>query len=84
MHFSRQLKQPSDGITRSELDNAVRSEVLKQVEKQVNAQIVEHIPVGLQQQAEESNEQVRDIRTSLTNSYVIIILIDAMPDIQKN
>ena len=69
---------------RSELDSVIRNEVLKQVEKQVNAQIVEHIPVGLQQQAEESNEQVREIKTSLTNSYVIIIIIGAMFDIQKN
>ena len=68
---------------RSELDNVIRSEVLKQVEKQVNAQIVEHIPVGLQQQAEESDEQVRDIKLSLTNSYVIIIIIGAVLDIQK-
>ena len=69
---------------RSELDSVIRNEVLKQVEKQVNAQIVEHIPVGLQQQAEESNEQVREIKTSLTNSYVIIIIIGAIFDIQKN
>lgn len=55
---------------RGELDNVIRSEVLKQVEEQVNAQIVNHIPIGLQQQAEESNEQVRDMKTSLTNSYV--------------
>lgn len=68
------------------MDNVIRSEVLKQVEKQVNAQIVEHIPVGLQQQAEESNEQVRDIMTSLTNSYVMILIIGAMAavlDVQK-
>lgn len=65
------------------MDNVIRSEVLKQVEKQVNAQIVEHIPVGLQQQAEESNEQVRDIRISLTNSYVIVMIIGAMLDIPK-
>lgn len=58
---------------------------MKQVDKQVNVQIVEHIPVGLQQQAEESNEQVRDIKTSLTNSYVIIMIIGAaMLDIQEN
>ena len=67
------------------MDNVIRSEVLKQVEKQVNAQIVEHIPVGLQQQAEESNEQMRDITTSLVNSYVIfMIVIGAMLDILKN
>jgi hypothetical protein len=42
------------------------------VEKQVNDQIAEHIPVGLQQQAEESKKQLRDIETSLTNSYVVI------------
>ena len=67
------------------MDNVIRSEVLKQVEEQVNAQIVEHIPVGLQQQAEESNEQMRDITTSLVNSYVIfMIVIGAMLDILKN
>lgn len=69
---------------RSELDNVIRSEVSKQVEEQVNAQIVEHIPVGLQQQAEESNKQVRDIMTSLTNSWVMIMIIGAMLDIQNN
>lgn len=61
---------------RSEMDSVIRSEVLKQVEKQVNAQIVEHIPVGLQQQAEENNKQAQDIKTSLTNSYVIITMIN--------
>ena len=61
------------------MDNVIRREVSKQVEEQVNAQIAEHIPVGLQQQAEESNEQVRDIKTSLENSYVRVILIRVIP-----
>lgn len=52
----------------------IRSEVLKQVEGQVDVQIVEHIPVGLQQQAEESKKQLQDINTSLTNSYVVIMM----------
>jgi len=76
--FPDEIGKEVEEQLRSELDNVIQREVSKQVEKQVNAQIVEHIPVGLQQQAEESNEQVRDIRTSLENSYVIIMIIDAL------
>lgn len=71
--LSRQWNNhPMPWNCRNELDDAIRSEVLKQVEEQVNAQIVEYIPISLRQQAEESKEQLRDINTSLTNSYVAI------------
>jgi hypothetical protein len=66
---------------RGQLDDVIRSEVLKQVEEQVDTQIVEHIPVGLQQQAEESNKQVQDVKISLANSYVVIMITGAMLDI---
>ena len=74
MGFSLQCKTTIRWNNRSQLDDVIRSEVLKQVEEQVNAQIVEHIPVGLQQQAEESNKQVQDIKISLANSYVVIMI----------
>lgn len=81
--LDRQMEQVSDGNYRSELDSIIRSEVLKQVEEQVNDQIDEHIPVRLQQQAEESKEQLRDIETSLNNSYVVIMITGAMLDIKN-
>jgi len=66
--FSDEIGKEVEEQLRSELDDVIRSEVLKQVEEQVNAQIVEHIPISFQKQAEESNEQVRNVQTSLTNS----------------
>ncbi|KAF8806522.1 hypothetical protein BYT27DRAFT_7191067 [Phlegmacium glaucopus] len=66
--FADEIEKQVDTEIRNDLDNIIRSEVLKQVEEQVNAQIVEHIPVSLQQQAEETKEQLRDIKTSLANS----------------
>lgn len=42
-----------------------------QVKKEVAAQIVEHLPISLQEQAEQSKRQLLEVKQSLVNSYVI-------------
>lgn len=45
-----------------------------QVKQEVSAQIIEHLPISLQEQAEQSKRQLNDVKLSLINSYVLLYL----------
>ena len=55
-------------------------EIVKQVPEVMAAQIHEHLPVPLEEQAEESRRQLEEVKVALRNSYAhrpILSLADA-------
>ncbi|KAJ7106033.1 hypothetical protein C8R43DRAFT_906364, partial [Mycena crocata] len=53
---------------RNDILDHIRMEIAAQVKQQVNIQIQEHIPISLKQQSINNETQLRDAKTSLTNS----------------
>lgn len=56
---------------RSHIQEEIRRELVAQVKEQVRAQIAEHMPVSLQEQARESKSQLFEVKHALMNSYVL-------------
>ena len=55
---------PSDQL----LLSIIREETAEMVKDQVNDQVMDFLPISLQEMAEESKRQLRDIKISLDNS----------------
>ncbi|GJJ08476.1 hypothetical protein Clacol_002694 [Clathrus columnatus] len=52
----------------AQIEEQIRAEIALQVRQEVTAQIVEHLPISLQEQAEQSKRQLNDVKLSLVNS----------------
>jgi hypothetical protein len=55
-------------IIRDKIQQEVRDSLVAQIKVQVDDQIVEHIPVALNQQLEEAKAQLREVKVALQNS----------------
>ncbi|KAG9050925.1 hypothetical protein FS837_001099 [Tulasnella sp. UAMH 9824] len=62
------LKMQVAELLRSQITEAVRDEIKKQVADEVQEQLKQRIPVPVEEQAAESTQQLKDVRTSLINS----------------
>ncbi|KAG8898719.1 hypothetical protein FRC00_002400 [Tulasnella sp. 408] len=63
-----ELKVQVAELLRSQIAEAVRDEIKKQVAGEVREQLKGRIPVPIEEQAAESTQQLKDVRTSLINS----------------
>lgn len=63
-----ELKVQVAELLRSQISEAVRDEIKKQVADEVQEQLKQRIPVPIEEQAAESTQQLKDVRTSLINS----------------
>ena len=55
-------------IIRDKIRQEVRDSLVTQIKVQVDDQIVEHIPVALNQQLEDAKAQLREVKIALQNS----------------
>ena len=55
-------------IIRDKIRQEVRDSLVTQIKVQVDDQIVEHIPVALNQQLEDAKAQLREIKIAMQNS----------------
>lgn len=62
------LKDHIANDMRAQIEEQIREEIAMQVKKEVAAQIVEHLPISLQEQAEQSKRQLLEVKQSLVNS----------------
>ncbi|OBZ69690.1 hypothetical protein A0H81_10460 [Grifola frondosa] len=53
---------------KAQIQESIRKEIAKQVKEQMDAQILEHMPMPLKQQAEESKQQLVEVKRALMNS----------------
>ena len=59
---------------RDQIAEQMKLEVAKEVKEQMDAQMQEHLPVPLSEQAEESRRQIVEVKHALQNSYVLSIV----------
>jgi hypothetical protein len=58
---------------RPQIQEQIRLELTQQIRAAVEGQITEHLPVSLQDQAEESKRQLIEVRNSLLNRWVDLV-----------
>ncbi|KIO34058.1 hypothetical protein M407DRAFT_240891 [Tulasnella calospora MUT 4182] len=63
-----ELKVQVAELLRAQIAEAVRDEIKKQVSDEVQEQLKLRVPVPIEEQAAESTQQLKDVRTSLINS----------------
>ncbi|KAG8910782.1 hypothetical protein FRC01_006134 [Tulasnella sp. 417] len=63
-----ELKIQVAELLRSQIAEAVRDEIKNQVADEVHEQLRQRMPVPVEEQAAESTQQLKDVRTSLVNS----------------
>ncbi|KAG8971379.1 hypothetical protein FRB90_010523, partial [Tulasnella sp. 427] len=73
------LKLQVAELLRAQIAEEVRDEIKRQVADEVKEQLKARVPIPIEEQAAESTQQLKDVRTSLINSLAVDV--DLIPDI---